>query len=150
MSYRTVDEFANFSFKDAHISSMERKNGHFVAVLDAVKILSSNSCNRDIRDMGTNELELKLQDGVITEFILEGCKIYNADGVLMEQKDDIAIEPEKYDEVLKTITDSYIYDITKEDDIYTILIDGEDDSYTIRVKAVHDTEQWERFMSPSV
>ena len=113
MSYRTVDEFKGFNFKDAHITSMERANGHFIAILDDVKILPDNSCNRDIREMRTNELELKLQDGVITEFILEGCKIYNADGILMEQKEDEAVPPSKYDEILKNMEDSYIYDIVK-------------------------------------
>ena len=43
MGYRTVDEFDGFDFKDAHITLMERRNGHFIAVLDDVKILPSNS-----------------------------------------------------------------------------------------------------------
>ena len=147
MSYRTVDEFKGFNFKDAHITAMERANGHFIAILDDVKILPDNSCNRDIREMRTNELELKLQDGVITEFILEGCKIYNADGILMEQKEDEAVPPSKYDEILKNMEDSYIYDIVKEGEIYTIYIDGDEDSYMIKVKSSHDTEKWEKFMS---
>ena len=147
MGYRTVDEFDGFDFKDAHITSMERRNGHFIAVLDDVKILPSNSCNRDIREMRTNELVLKLNDAVVEEFILEGCKIYDADGVLQETREDTAVESSEYDKTLKEMEDRYIYEITKENDIYTIYIDGDEDSYMIKVKASHDTQEWEKFMS---
>ena len=147
MGYRTVDEFGGFDFKDAHVTSMERRNGHFIAVLDDVKILPSNSCNRDIREMRTNELVLKLNDAVVEEFILEGCKIYDADGVLLEEREDTAVELSEYDKTLKEMDDRYIYEITKENDIYTIYIDGDEDSYMIKVKASHDTQEWEKFMS---
>lgn len=147
MGYRTVDEFDGFNFKDAHITSMERSNGHFVAILDDVKILPSNSCNRDIREMRTNELVLKLNDAVVEEFILEGCKIYDADGALLEEREDTAVESSEYDKTLKEMEDRYIYEIIKENDIYTIYIDGDEDSYMIKVKAAHDTQEWERFMS---
>lgn len=147
MGYRTVDEFDGFDFKDAHITLMERRNGHFIAVLDDVKILPSNSCNRDIREMRTNELVLKLNDAVVEEFILEGCKIYDADGVLQETREDTAVESSEYDKTLKEMEDRYIYEITKENDIYTIYIDGDEDSYMIKVKASHDTQEWEKFMS---
>ena len=53
----------------------------------------------------------------------------------------------KYDEILKNMEDSYIYDIVKEGEIYTIYIDGDEDSYMIKVKSSHDTEKWEKFMS---
>ncbi|MCI5586271.1 MAG: subtilin biosynthesis sensor protein SpaK [Lachnospiraceae bacterium] len=147
MGYRTVDEFDGFDFKDAHITSMERRNGHFIAVLDDVKILPSNSCNRDIREMRTNELVLKLNDAVVEEFILEGCKIYDADGVLQEAREDTTVESSEYDKTLKEMEDRYIYEITKENDIYTIYIDGDEDSYMIKVKASHDTQEWEKFLS---
>lgn len=147
MGYRTVDEFNGFDFKDAHVTSMERRNGHFIAVLDDVKILPSNSCNRDIREMRTNELVLKLNDAVVEEFILEGCKIYDADGVLQEEREDTAVELSDYDKTLKEMEDRYIYEITKENDIYTIYIDGDEDSYMIKVKASHDTQEWEKFLS---
>ena len=147
MGYRTVDEFNGFDFKDAHVTSMERRYGHFLAVLDDVKILPSNSCNRDIREMRTNELVLKLNDAVVEEFILEGCQIYDADGVLQEEREDTTVESSEYDKSLKEMEDRYIYEITKENDKYTIYIDGDEDSYMIKVKASHDTQEWEKFMS---
>ena len=80
MGYRTVDEWENFEFQDADVGQIHMENGHLYLELGYVTILPDNSCNRDIRKMGTNELTLQLQQVEIDRIIEEGYKLYDADG----------------------------------------------------------------------
>ena len=80
MGYRTVDEWENFEFQDADIGQIHMENGHLYLELGYVTILPDNSCNRDIRKMGTNELTLQLQHVQIDRIVEEGYKLYDADG----------------------------------------------------------------------
>ena len=57
MKYHTDNELQNFQFAGAYIAEMCVVNGIFEMILDNVTILPQNSCNRDIREMRTNELK---------------------------------------------------------------------------------------------
>ena len=74
MNYRTENEFTQFKFSDVHVSDIMMSFGTFKICLDNVIIKSDNSCNRDIRDMRTNGLILKLEDANIISFVREGFK----------------------------------------------------------------------------
>ena len=121
MNFRTVDEFENFDFNEAHIGGIEVKSGHVFLYLDNVMISAKNSCNRDIREMRTNELVLKLQDGQITSFVKEGVKVYNADGVFQREIPDEIIPAEKYEETFEMLFDKYMLEagIKKNDETAT-------------------------------
>lgn len=153
MNFRTVDEFKNFDFNEAHISGIEIRDGHVFLMLDNVMIAAANSCNRDIREMRTNDLVLKLQDGEIISFVKEGVKIYNADGVFQREIPDEVISPERYNETFDMLLDKYMLEVTMKKDentgenIYEFEIEYEEFSYLLVVKAVHDTEEWDRFMN---
>lgn len=153
MNFRTVDEFENFDFDEAHISGIENRGGHVFLMLDNVMIKANNSCNRDIREMRTNDLVLKLQDGKITSFIKEGVKVYNADGVFQREIPDEIIPIEKYQETFDMLIDKYMLEvIVKRDEssgenTYEFEIEYEEFSYLLVVKAAHDTEEWDRFMN---
>ena len=60
MKFRTENEFTHFKFSDAHVSDIMMSFGTFKICLDNVIIKADNSKNRDIRDMMTNGLILKL------------------------------------------------------------------------------------------
>lgn len=153
MNFRTVDEFENFDFNEAHISGIESRSGHVFLMLDNVMIAAKNSCNRDIREMRTNGLVLKLQDGKIISFVKEGVKVYNADGVFQREIPDEIIPLEKYQETFDMLLDKYMLEATVERDeasgenIYEFEIEYEEFSYLLVVKAVHDTQEWDRFMN---
>lgn len=153
MNFRTVDEFENFDFNEAHIGGIEVKSGHVFLYLDNVMISAKNSCNRDIREMRTNELVLKLQDGQITSFVKEGVKVYNADGVFQREIPDEIIPAEKYQETFEMLFDKYMIEagIKKNDEtaenIYEFEIEYEEFSYLLVVKAAHDVEEWDKFMN---
>lgn len=148
MKYKTTDEWKNFSFTDAYVGDIQETNGFFHMELDNVKILPENSCNRDIRKMRTNGLVLKLEDYVITSFIEEGYKLFDANGKPMKVVEDTVIAEEDYATVLKEIIEGVIYTMEKEEDTYIFSIDAVNErTYELKVKASHDVEEWERFFS---
>ena len=97
--------------------------------------------------MRTNQLELKIQDAVLESFVKEGCKIYDADGNLMRQEEDVALTPEQYKEAFAELEGCEIYNIEKQGDVYIFSIDTEDRTILLKVQGKNDTEAWERFMN---
>ena len=124
MKFRTENEFTHFKFSDVHVSDIMMSFGTFKICLDNVIIKADNSKNRDIRDMRTNGLILKLSDANIISFIREGFKTYDADGNLKSTTAD------------------------EENENYTFVFDGTDErSYTLIVSAAKDECEWDRFMN---
>ncbi len=149
MGYITKNELNNFDFKNSYIGEMVQDTHSFYAILDNVTILSSNSTNRDIRDMRTNNLKLTIPEGTIISLVEEGYKVYDADGNLSDSVEDKEIQSEKYNEVLKDLENCTIYGITKTGEIYGIEIDTEDHTYVMKVRGDCDVEEWEKFLTPT-
>lgn len=149
MGYLTRNEIENFDFSNSYIGEMHQDAHSFYLILDNVVILSSNSTNRDIRNMRANDVKLTIADGAVISLIEEGYKVYDADGNLSESFDDKEIVSEEYNEVLKSLENCTIYSISKNDSVYDIEIDTEDHTYSITVKGTGDTEEWEKYLSPT-
>ena len=148
MSYRTENEFTHFKFSDVHVSDIMMSFGTFKICLDNVIIKSENSCNRDIRDMRTNGLVLKLEDADIISFVKEGFKTYDPDGTLKSTTPAEEIEESDYIETFNNFLDGYAFLIEKENQNYTFVFDGTDErTYTLIVGASGDVCEWERFMN---
>lgn len=148
MSYRTENEFTHFKFSDVHVSDIMMSFGTFKICLDNVIIKSENSCNRDIRDMRTNGLVLKLEDADIISFVKEGFKTYDADGNLKSTTPDEEIEESDHIETFNNFLDGYAFLIEKENQNYTFVFDGTDErTYTMIISASKDVCEWERFMN---
>ena len=148
VNYRTENEFTHFKFSDVHVSDIMMSFGTFKICLDNVVIKSDNSCNRDIRDMRTNGLILKLEDANIISFVREGFKTYDADGNLMSNTPDEEIEESEYIETFNNFLDGYAFLIEKENENYTFVFDGTDErSYTVIIAASKDICEWDRFMN---
>ena len=108
MGYRTVDEWENFEFQDADVGQIHMENGHLYLKLGYVTILPDNSCNRDIRKMGTNELTLQLQQVEIDRIIEEGYKLYDADGNFTKSVEDQELTPEEYPKWMEEMAEQSI------------------------------------------
>lgn len=147
MGFFTENEAETFDFEEAHIAELRFGLGSFYMLLDNVKILEKNSCNRDVRTMRTNGLTFRITDPQILEVVEEGCKIYNADGVLQQELPDRVMDPEEYAALCAQLEDAVIYELKKEEDIYRIAVDGEERDYTLKVKGSGDSEEWDRFMN---
>lgn len=156
--YRTVDEVQHFDFQDAEIKEIKQERGHLVFLLGYVTILPENSCNRDIRKMGTNELLLQIQHARILRFVEEGYKVYDADGNLKETCEDREIEPPEYQQMFERLAGGTVYSLHKKEPAdpsgekeYEIYMDTTAEeatkTYLLLVKGEHDVQQWERFMN---
>lgn len=147
MKYKTTNELSGFDFLDAYIGEIRALSDTFTMVLDNVKILPDNSKNRDIRKMRTNELELKIQNAKIADFVEEGYKIYDADGNLKEKKEDRPVSEADYTKEFEKLSGCVIYTLEKTGDTYEFSIDTEDHTYLLRVSGSEDIEEWERFLN---
>lgn len=148
MNYRTVDETSHFKFEDAYIADVQVTKGIFHLILDNVTILPENSCNRDIRTMRTNQMMFKLEEAEVVSLVEEGYKVYDANGNLSQTYEDQEIAKEQYTSVIKEFADGSIYSLEKQEELYTFLIDAPNErTYNLQVKASHDVEEWDRFMS---
>ncbi len=147
MKYHTDNELENFRFKGAFLAQTCAVSSIFELILDNVIILPENSCNRDIREMRTNALKLKIVEPEQVELIEEGYKIYDANGNLREAKEDAMVPAEAVSAALKELEGCEIYSIEKEDNRYRISIDTEDHTFLLKVNGSGDVEEWDRFLS---
>lgn len=150
MKYSTTNEWEHFGFEEAYISEIQKINGYLQLTLDQVMIRPENSQNRDIREMRTNGLNFKIQDAEVKRLVEEGYQVYNADGKLMEQYEDQEIQPECYNEILKSFADgeSCIYSLEKKENTYIFTIDASSGrTYVLYVSGTHDVEEWNRFFN---
>ena len=148
MNYRTVDEISHFQFADAYIADVQVTKGIFHLILDNVTILPENSCNRDIRTMRTNQLMFKLEEAKVELLVEEGYKVYDSNGNLSQTYEDQIIAEEDYTRVIKEFADGSIYSLEKQEESYVFLVDAPNErTYRLQVRATHDVEEWDRFMS---
>lgn len=147
MGFFTENEVETFDFGEAHVAELRFGLGPFYMLLDNVKILEKNSCNRDVRTMRTNGLMFRIIDPQIVDVTEEGYKIYNADGVLQQEVPDRVVDPGEYAPLCEQLEDAVVYELKKEGDIYRIAIDGEEHAYTLEIKGSGDSEEWQRFMN---
>lgn len=150
MKYSTTNEWEHFGFEEAYISEIQKINGYLQLTLDQVMIRPENSQNRDIREMRTNGLNFKIQDAEVKRLVEEGYQVYNADGKLMEQYEDQEIQPECYNEILKSFADgeSCIYSLEKKENTYIFTIDASSGrTYVLYVSGTRDVEEWNRFFN---
>lgn len=150
MKYSTTNEWDHFGFEEAYISEIQKINGCLQLTLDQVMIRPENSQNRDIREMRTNGLNLKIQDAEVTRLVEEGYQVYNADGKLMEQYEDQEMQPECYNEILKSFADGEgcIYSLEKKENTYIFTIDASSGhTYVLYISGTRDVEEWNRFLN---
>ena len=154
MKYTTTNEFNQFEFEEAHISDIQIVEGRFYMLLDNVKILPDNSCNRDIRKMRTNELFFKVTNGTMTSLIEEGYKLYDANGKLTREIEDREVVASEYKEITDEFIDGMVYEVEKtilEDKNqvqYRFVIDAANErTYTMIVHGDGDLEEWDRFLN---
>jgi hypothetical protein len=116
-------------------------DGLFHILLDNVKILPENTCNRDIRKMRCNEMELRLENPQIIEVIREGYTLSDADGNPRQTVEDEVLGPQDYTGAWEVFLDAEVYAITRQEQEYTFVVDATDErTYTVRVRATADVE----------
>ncbi|MDD3368851.1 MAG: subtilin biosynthesis sensor protein SpaK [Lachnospiraceae bacterium] len=147
MKYTTKNETTGFDFGGSVIAEAKQMIGYFYMLLDDVRIKPENSCNRDIREMRTNNLNFTITNGQITALIEEGYKVYDANEKLVRQEADKTVPQEEYNEVLKSVAEGSIYSLEKKENEYIIDIDTEEHNYHMIIAGTEDIEEWDRFLT---
>lgn len=148
MNYKTIDEIVNFNFSESHIQDLQITSGFFHIILDDVKIKPENSCNRDIREMRTNNLLFKIEDAVVESLVEEGYKVYDANGNLREAFEDVVISEQERLAIMKEFADGNLYSLEKQENKYIFTIDAPNEhTYSLTVSGSHDVEEWDRFLN---
>lgn len=147
MGYHTVDELEHFNFAGAEILEIREYRDQLIFELGFVTILPENTCNRDVREMGTSQLTLKLFHVKEIEIILEGYKVFDADGKLKETYEDERMEKKEFSALYQSFAGSIIYSLDKEGETYIFYLDTEERTYRFTVRAEGDSQDWERFMN---
>lgn len=145
--YHTVDELENFDFAQAQIYEIREYRDQIIFDLGYVTIRGTNSCNRDVRDMGTQELQLKLQGVSQKTLILEGYKLFDADGNPKGSCEDEVISQENLTQAYEELKESSIYSLEKKGKEYCFYLDTQERTYSFVITAEHDSQEWERFMN---
>ncbi len=145
--YHTTNELNHFDFEEAIFDELEFSSDGIRIFMENVKILPENSCNRDIRLMRTNDMELDLVKGSFVRIVKEGYKRFNADGVLLESVEDEIIPAKEHSSVLKELIGTTIYSLEQENDTYILNLDTDDGCYVIEMTAIRNEENWERFLN---
>lgn len=151
MKYQCKNELTQFNFNEASIVDITYQNRTLTFQLDNVTILANNSKNRDIRDMRTNELLLTFEQVLITKFVAEGYKVYDADNNLTETVSDNVVEESQYLGVFKELAGSFLYSIEERSTESCIInIDGEFQTYRLELKYQQNVVGWNRFLNKDV
>lgn len=150
MTYTTNNELEHFAFDEAVVDNIRRSFGGDAVhvILDNVKILPENSCNRDIRTMRTNGLDLQLLDAKIENIVEEGYQLYDADFKPYKRVEDRDLPPEEIDDMLVKLRGWQLDNITQEGQLITVHLRGDDHTFRVEIEAKGgSTQSWERFMT---
>ncbi len=147
MGYYTKNEIENFAFTQAQIFEIKEYRDQIILDLGYVIIKANNSCNRDVFDMGTNELRLRLYEVSDIQITRLGCKIYNADGKLMSESPDEVLKKGQQEQIFEAWNGglAQISAMRHEAGKYSFDVETEEDLYLFEVIATENSQEWERF-----
>lgn len=143
--FHTKNELEHFDFAGAEVIEAKAYRDQIIFQLGFVKILPENTCNRDIRVMGTNELTLKFLEVTQYTYVEEGYKVFDADGNLMNTVGDKTLQGEQALKAITTMENMTIYSIEKTENEYRISLDGLEQTFLVVLQANGDSQEWERF-----
>ena len=103
MAFKCVNELDKFMFQDAEVKKMELNPGLMTMVLLGVAAKHNNPSNDTLTDRYLDDTELRFKSPVITRFLLEGAKYYDANNVLQREVPDQDIPEEQFKEIFRKI-----------------------------------------------
>ncbi len=155
MRFKSVDESNNFSFKDCELIKTIIGTDGINCQVEALIVKPENSQNTNFTESYAGTAEIRFVNGSIISGMKDGYKYYNADDVLIDEVPDTDLSTEDISSLLKNLSAAYLYDIKKDNDIYTVCIELADkdnynaalDSYTIKIKADKFIVEWDIYMN---
>jgi len=112
MKYKAVNELPHFDYHDALINRIYFKNKDLIWDVSEINATTENSQNNFEDHMCIEDAFMIFENAQIENIFIGGYKGYNSDGVLIDSKDDVTLQPEEYEDFLKSKNrenDSYIF-----------------------------------------
>lgn len=154
MKFKSVNELATISFRDALIQKFEYDDNNeepcLVLELTGAVVKDGNSQNDFYADKYTDIMQVKFQKVLLEKVLLEGHKYYDANDNLIEQIPDTEIESQEYQDLFKKFPNSYIFyggNPDGEKNLYQVIIDVNEDSYIISFRYERAVAYWDRFLN---
>ena len=101
MGFRSVNEMHNFKFDDCEVHGVEFRENSIILILEALIVKDSNSQNSNFTNSYAGTARLEFREYAINGACEAGCKVYNADNVLIDETEDIPISTERVMEVIR-------------------------------------------------
>ena len=151
MKYKCVNELDKFMFQDAEVKKMEFNPGLMTMVLLGVA-RHNNPSNDTLVDRYLDDTEIRFKSPVITKFLLEGAKYYDANNVLQREVPDQDIPEGQFKEIFKKIQeDGKVFVVTpkpaKNGGECCCEIAVEEDTYWVEVEFEKAVVEWEHFLN---
>lgn len=164
MRYNSVDEIDTLSFRDATIVRcvFSARQGVLEFELDGAVVRENNSANELYTDRYASDMQVRFINPEMEAILLEGHSYYDANDVLIETVPDKPVEPERYDEIMKSFEGKVIFfagtpkenlksqktDSEAQDKkCFQMIIDVEEDSYVVSFYYDKVIAGWEHFMN---
>lgn len=147
MSYQLQDAFDQFDFRDSVIQEISFGLDSLHVYLENVKILPENTQNRDIITKRTNDMDLIFVQGMIQKIVEEGYQLYDADMNPYKKVEDREIPVLEYEQVLESMKECYVDEITQNENLYSITVTVEDHTWRIDIQASSTKETWNKFIN---
>lgn len=150
MRFTTENEMHNFDFAEGVLQGVEKRNDHVDVMLANVKILGTNSCNRDIVSKRTNDLVVRIA-GSTWRLYEEGYQLFDADLRPVKTVEDRQVKDEDVQHDLDLFTDCFLDGFEKQEKdgafVYVMSLRVEDHTWRLEIDGTKDTEMWDRFLS---
>ena len=146
MRFTTENEMHNFDFVEAVLQGVDKRNDHVDVMLANVKILGTNSCNRDIVSKRTNDLVVRIA-GNTWRLYEEGYQLFDADLKPIKIVEDRLVKEEDIQHDLDLFMDCFLDSFEKQEGVYVMTLRVEDHTWRLEIDGTKDTEMWDRFLS---
>lgn len=164
MRYNSVDGIDTLSFRDATIVRcvFSAKQGVLEFELDGAVVRENNSANELYTDRYASDMQVRFINPEMEAILLEGHSYYDANDVLIETVPDKPVEPERYDEIMKSFEGKVIFfagtpkenlksqktaSEAQDKKCFQMIIDVEEDSYVVSFYYDKVIAGWEHFMN---
>lgn len=160
--FSSVNELDRFIYDDCVISSFKVNEDSIILELDALVVAATNTQNTNYTNSYADTATMKFENAKITDMILAGYKVYDADDNLLEEIPDKTVNEAEFDGIIKNFEGAYLYrilQIEKKDDVtkYDLEVefgsedaqiqDLRNDTYVISITTTKSVVSWERYLN---
>ena len=155
MKFEIRDNLKAFAFAESSVEISKFTDECWELILHGVIAKYNNPLNSRYEDVFIGETTLQFDNPVIDRFLLEGCKRYDANDVLLEEVPDQELDPLTAPEIFKDMEDGVIFRIFEKDSdregmhCLEMAVDAnEADTYWLDLYFTGSYVGWERFVGP--